>query len=88
VLAPSLPVVVGRAVAAATLSLLALANVAPSQAVASSLTTIYTFPHGVCGVVAGPGGALYGATNSTIYELAPDARDDRRLSRRALRRDQ
>jgi hypothetical protein len=58
-------------------SLAILAGAAHSRAVAGTLTTIYTFPHGVLpmtGVVPGPGGALYGATNSTIYELTQDAR--------------
>jgi hypothetical protein len=42
---------------------------------AASLTTIYNFPPHVLpmtGLVAGPGGAFYGATTATIYELTQD----------------
>ncbi len=42
---------------------------------AATLTTIYTFAPQVwpmTGLVSGPGGALYGATNSTVYQLVQD----------------
>ena len=51
--------------------------VPPSGARAAALTTIYNFPPHVLpmtGLVSGPGGALYGATTSTIYELTQDVR--------------
>jgi hypothetical protein len=48
----------------------------PSRpAEAASLTTIYKFAPSIwpmTGLVSGPGGALYGATNKTIYELVQE----------------
>ncbi len=66
-----------RIATAATLSLLYVVAVPPAGARATALTTLYTFPQHVLpmtGLVPGPGGALYGATNSTVYELTQDAR--------------
>lgn len=65
-----------RVATATTVSILCVLGAFPRGASAATLTTIYRFPTGVwpmTGVVSGPGGALYGATNKTIYELVPDA---------------
>ncbi len=66
-----------RGLAAALFAALAYSVTTAHLALAATLTTLYTFPHGVLpmtGVVPGPGGGLYGATNSTVYELTQDAR--------------
>jgi len=66
-----------RATTFAMLSFLAaLFAVPPGIARAGTLATLYTFPKGIIpqtGLVAGPGGALYGATNKTVYQLVQDA---------------
>ncbi len=66
-----------RAATIATLSIVTSVCAVPQGAAhAATLATIYTFPQGVVpqtGLVPGPGGALYGATSSSIYQLVQDA---------------
>lgn len=67
-----------RAVTIATFSTLCVLGAAPRGAVqAGTITTLHTFgtwhDSATTGLVYGPGGALYGATISEIYQLSQDA---------------
>jgi hypothetical protein len=65
-----------RATVVAVVSISCALGGAARGAAAATHTALYVFPRGVwplTGLVSGPGGALYGATNSTIYQLTQTA---------------